>query len=202
MNHSKNKPKREPLSRLWFLARGYTQAPLDLMHGEVTYVHPHTNTALNKYGVPLTLQLVPLDRHMKTKAKYLKFNRERGGKYLAHVKYITFKGAIPPGYEVDHIDGNTLNNDIRNLRIVPKAINRRDGGFLRKLRNKGIRPDCFAGVLLVYFDRMAQFKASHTKRQYNNLTRDDLLRMLIGPTFTVVDPDIVMDLDFTRHREL
>ena len=114
--------------------------------------------------------------------------------YLARLKYLTFKGDIPKGCTIDHIDGNTLNNSIRNLRAVPNAINYRDGGFLRKLRHKGIRPEDFSGVLLDYFERMAEYKATHTRRQYYCLTRDDLMRLLVGPQFTIVSPDAVDDL--------
>lgn len=114
--------------------------------------------------------------------------------YFARLKYLTFKGDIPKGYVIDHIDGNTLNNDIHNLRAVPDAINYRDGGFLRKLRHKGIRPEDFPGVLLEYFERMAEFKSTHTEWQYHRLTREDLMRLLVGPKFTIVSPDAVDDL--------
>jgi len=117
-----------------------------------------------------------------------------GNMLFARLKYLTFKGEIPKGYTIDHIDGNTLNNSIRNLRAVPDAINHRDGGFLRKLRNKGIRPEDFSGVLLDYFDRMAVFKKTHSEWQYGRLTRDDLMRLLVGPKFTIVSPDAVDDL--------
>jgi hypothetical protein len=38
---------------------------------------------------------------------------------LAHC----FKGGIPPGMVIDHIDGNKLNNDLDNLEIVTNSVN-------------------------------------------------------------------------------
>ena len=189
-----NKPKREPLSRLWFLSRGYTKADPIYTNGYSIWLHPVTNDVLNQYGQKMTLCLRPKEKFKKTIARYLKLGREHGDMYLARLKYITFKGDIPKGYTIDHIDGNPLNNNIRNLRAVPPAINYRDGGFLRKLRNKGIRPEDFSGVLLDYFDRMAVFKETHSEWQYGRLTRDDLMRLLVGPKFTIVNPDAVDDL--------
>ncbi len=188
------KPKREPLSRLWFLSRGYKQADPRYTNGCSLWLHPVTNDVLNRYGQKMALLLTPKEKFRKNTTRYLKLPRGFGSFYLARLKYLTFKGEIKPGETIDHIDGNPLNNNIRNLRAVPDAINQRDGGFLRKLRHKGIRPEDYPGVLLDYFDRMAEFKATHKKWQYECLTRDDLMRLLVGPKFTIVSPDAVDDL--------
>ena len=95
-------------------------------------------------------------------------------------------GSIPDGWHVDHIDGNKFNAAVLNLRILPAWLNHRDGGFVKKLRNKKIDPTHFsAPFLLRYFDRMADFKRSHTSTQYAHLTHDDLLRMLVTPEFSI-----------------
>lgn len=195
-------PKREPLSRLWFMGRGYKQADPRYTKGRTVWLHPHKNDVLGCYGQKLTMQLVPLERHLKTRAKYLKLRPQDGDMYLARLKYLTFKGEIPAGYTIDHIDGNSLNNDIRNLRAIPDAINRRDGGFLRKLRNHKIKVCKFPGIIVAGFERMAEWKATHKKWQYEKLTRKELLQIFVGPTFTVMDPEAVMELDFTHRREI
>lgn len=187
-------PKREPLPRTWFMSRGYTKADPKYTNGYTIWLHPETNDVLNQWGQKVTLQLVPFEKYgSKNHPRYLKLPQRCGNLLLARLKYLTFKGEIEPGDEIDHIDGNPLNNDIRNLRAVKRAINRRDGGFMRKLRNKGIRPELFSGALLGYYERMAVFKETHTEWQYQQLTRDDLMRLLIGPQFTIVRPSIIDD---------
>lgn len=195
-------PKREPLSRLWFLARGYIQADPRYTNGHILWLHPRTNDVLTKYGQKIKLQIEPKEKRRRNTTRYLKLTCTYGDMLLARLKCITFSGDIPAGYTVDHIDGNTLNNDVRNLRVIPDAINRRDGGFMKKLRNHGIDIAMFPGIILEGYERMAQWKATHTRRQYEKLKKDELLRIFVGPAFTVVDPNILMDLDFTRHREV
>ena len=123
---------------------------------------------------------------------------------LARLKCITFSGDIPAGYTVDHIDGNPLNNDVRNLRVVSKAINYRDGGFMRKLRKHGIDVAMFPGIILEGYERMAKWKALHTKWQYECLTRSELLQIFLGDDFRI-DPrssDEIMLHEMTHHCEI
>ena len=175
------------------MSRGYKQADPKYTNGYALWLHPVTNDVLNKYGQKIQLRLLPKEKFKKTAARYLAHPRGFGGLLLARLKYLTFKGEIPEGFTIDHIDGNPLNNDIRNLRAVTPAINFRDGGFMRKLRNKGIRPELFSGALLGYYERMAVFKETHKHYEYDRLTREDLMRLLVGPRFTIVRPSIVDD---------
>ena len=194
------KPKREPIPRTWFLSHGYTKADTRYTNGRAIWLHPKTNDVYSAYG-KIKLSLVPKEKHKKTISLYLRIDLGNGHILLARLKYLTFKGEIKKGETIDHIDGNTLNNDIYNLRAIARAINFRDGGFLRKLRNKGINVAMYPGIILEGFKRMAEWKASHTKWQYDCLTRDELLRIFVGPTFTVADPNALMDLEISRHQE-
>ncbi len=187
-------PKREPLPRTWFLYRGYSKPDPKHVKGKVVWLHPVTNDVLNQYGQKIPLRLFPYEKFKQKTTRYLALPKEYGNMYLARLKYLTFKGEIEPGDEIDHIDGNPLNNDIRNLRAVPHAINARDGGFLRKLRHNGIRPELFSGALPGYFERMAVFRETHSYYAYRRLTREDLMRLLIGPQFTIVRPAAIDDL--------
>ena len=195
------KPKREPLSRLWFLARSYTQADTRHTNGYTLWLHPHTNDVLNQYGQKIKLKVLPKEKYHKTIARYLAFSRGHGDMYLARLKYLTFIGPIPKGYVIDHIDGNTFNNDIRNLRAVPRAINYRDGGFMRKLRNNGIRVEFYSGIILEGYERLAEWKATHTKWQYSRLSGDDLKRIFVGPEFRIINPDILIDREPNKYAD-
>ena len=113
------------------------------------------------------------------KEGYMQF-RDAFGKHkfilASHAVYIAWRNReIPAGMTIDHIDGCSTNNDFRNLRCVTNAINSRDGGFLTKLRNQGIKPtDVQRPYLLRYFDRMAILKSVITDYRYAHLTKDDL----------------------------
>ena len=72
---------------------------------------------------------------------------------------------------------------------------------MRKLRNHGIQVDLFPGIILEGYERMAQWKASHTRYAYTHLDRADLLRIFVGPTFTVVNPNFLDDLSINRHYD-
>ena len=93
------------------------------------------------------------------------------------------------GEVVDHINGDLLNYSSDNIRIIHKSINSRDGGFLRMLRNRGIDPMMYStAFLLRFFERMARKKKKLKTWKYQSLTRDDLLKMLVSPEFTLTDP--------------
>ncbi len=111
-------------------------------------------------------------------------------------------GPIPEGWEIDHIDGDNMNFNITNLRLLPIWMNHRDGGFTRRLRHNGINPSYYArNYLLRFFKRMAVFKSTNTYPDYCNLTRKDLLRLLVSPEFQVGDPHARMEYDLTHHCE-
>lgn len=125
----------------------------------------------------------------KRKQRYLVFKNAFGHcrHFLAsHAVYIAAGRTIPAGMTIDHIDGCTTNNYIGNLRCVSNEINNRDAGFLRKLRNNGIKTTTVQRpFLLRYFDRMAYIKANISRHRYEHLTRDQLSHILYAPEFTL-----------------
>lgn len=123
---------------------------------------------------------------------------------VSRAVYMAWVGLIPEGMTIDHIDGITTNNHYDNLRVLSNAENRRDGGFLAKLRNKGIRPEYYAKpYLLRYFRRMAEFKTTHTQNAYDNLTRTQLLEILVSDEYRPdnLSFDARMDRDMSHHQE-
>ena len=138
---------------------------------------------------PSYAKLAPRNKRSK-KEGYLQFSHAWGKKiYIlaSQAVYLAWRGKpIPKGMTIDHIDGCTTNNDYRNLRCVSNDINNRDGGFLRKLRNKGINPTTIQRwMLLRYYTRMAKVKASITEYRYERLTRDQLNHILYDPEFSI-----------------
>lgn len=194
-------PKREPLSRVWFMARGYKKADPRYTNGRNVWLHPKTNDVLNPYGNKIPLVVLPNEKHKQNTTRYLALTGWYGHMYIARLKYLTFIGDIPAGYTIDHIDGNTLNNDIRNLRAIPRAINDRDAGFMRKLRNNGYNVALFPGIILAGYDRMAKWKTSHSQRQYRNLRGDELLQVFLGPLYVVNSSDCDIDCERNRHAD-
>lgn len=56
--------------------------------------------------------------------------------YARYLYEVTHKCTIPPGYEIDHIDGDKTNDSIENLQAVPAYINTIKGTRLSTLINK------------------------------------------------------------------
>ena len=164
-------------------------------------------------------------KHGKTyshgREEYLQFKHAFGlqkGILASHAVYIAWRNKeIPAGMTIDHIDGVTTNNDYRNLRCVSNDINNRDGGFLRKLRNKGFNPGTSSqqtgGVasaekgmciprwmLLRYYQRMARIKAAITKYRYEKLTKEQLRSILFLPD-EELQIDSLMGLDRSKAAQ-
>ena len=136
----KKQTRQTPLSRLWFLARGCKQVPLDLTGGKVLWAHKD-GYFLNAYGQKV--------KHNYSLAMQTS-DYTHGGAYpnLTHfccknchvLMCTTFHGPRPLGYECDHINGNKLDYSASNLQWVTRAENRRRAKLLRIIRSIGRNP--------------------------------------------------------------
>ena len=67
------------------------------------------------------------DRKYGKNCEYVYYGLYINGKqrniYLHNIIYAWYKGKVPLGYEVDHLDGDTFNNSPENLELVTHAEN-------------------------------------------------------------------------------
>lgn len=70
-----------------------------------------------------------------------------------------FHGKRPKGWDIDHIDGNKLNNHYKNLRYLPKSIN-------RSLPNKGGKQHDAKTVYATIDGKLHKFECIKYFRQY------------------------------------
>lgn len=180
---------KQLLSRTWFMAHGYKPAKHPRLK-RLLYINEEADI-LNPFGHKVIKYKLP-NRHVhKSKNQYWMIRVDEKWMSVAEIMLATFVFMPDKKYgeEADHINGYSLDDRLSNLRVVDKPTNRRDGGFLRKLRHKQINPTMYASpFLLRFFDRMAEFKATHSRYAYNRLSRMQLLEMIVTPEFKVINP--------------
>ena len=78
----------------------------------------------------------------KQNAKYLRvslvdsFDNVRRSIKVHRLVYMTFVGDIPQGYQIDHIDGDSSNNNLENLRCVTPKENSNNPNTVWKLKGR------------------------------------------------------------------
>lgn len=193
-------PKREPLSRIWFLSRGYKRIDPPLTGWRLFYIRIRGTeiSILDAFGRSHCVITRPNEKgsinNRHSRLYYYLHFKLNGRTKVVPVSLLVmaaYNNQVPDrskGEVIDHIDGNTLNNNPGNLRIVTRAINDRDAGFMRKLRNNKIYVEMFPhNIILDGYERMAQWKTAHTEWQYRRLDRQPLLQIFIGPNFQIVN---------------
>ena len=187
--------------------------PREIWHNNVLLklvdVHPETGNAFyinDGHGGLLGVRVYPDGKKVVVNPDYAKpARRAKYGKkdsYLqfrnawchlcqisaSHAVYAAWVEPIKPGMTIDHINGCIQDNRLENLRQIPISINKRDGGFLVKLRNKGINPVTIdRPYLLRYYDRMATLKAVLSRWHYRKLTKAQLLKIVHDDEFSILN---------------
>ena len=75
---------------------------------------PFTSIAKHKYGIDRPYEYIVVYNYAKKKPTLMSYHS-----FL----YAWYKGEVPAGYDVDHIDGDTMNNNIDNLQLLTHADN-------------------------------------------------------------------------------
>ena len=125
-------PKREPLSRIWFLSRSFKQVPQELIGGKILYAHPD-GYFVNAYGQKVKHDYCPAMKRGDGGSKYPKM-RSYGNKLCHHLMYETFYGPRTEGLVIDHINGDKLDYSAANLELVSPDENNRRAKYLRIIR--------------------------------------------------------------------
>ena len=79
-------------------------------------IQPFIHTTKHAYGKDLQYEYVALYNYATHTSHLLSY---------AHLLYAWFKGEVPAGYDIDHIDNNTLNNALDNLQLLTQEENLR-----------------------------------------------------------------------------
>ena len=77
---------------------------------------------------------------------WVKIEQKWHKKRLHWFKYFTEKGEIPKGYDVHHIDGNTLNNEITNLQIIEIFKHRSEHQHNKTAEQKRLRDSILQNI--------------------------------------------------------
>lgn len=181
--------------------------PRELLHNgaqlRLVGVHPTAKTAFyvnNGRGGVIGVRVYPDGRQVVVNPEFAKLTptkkrdrtegyrqfRDAWGDHLyiraSRAVFCAWCHEIPAGMTIDHINGVTTNDDFRNLRCVTLAVNQRDGGFLRILRNRGFNPAVIQRhYLLRYYYRMAYLKNILSECYYRKLTKDAIRAILYLP---------------------
>ena len=121
----------------------------------------------------------------------------KGVHYRVHMLMaLAWLGAIPQGWEVDHLNGDINNWTLDNIRIVTIAENYRCGAILRWLRKKSIDTCTLTGMQCrVAFAVVPMFDTERRKEIQKAEIMEIISKYVIG------DPAERMEYEMTHHME-
>lgn len=95
--------------------------------------HFVSSNACNKWGNKMAGKRAG---HISSDGKYVKITLGKTDFYAQRIIWTWHNGPIPPGFEMDHIDGNGRNNAIENLRLATVGQNMANRGVWKSKKSK------------------------------------------------------------------
>ena len=92
-------------------------------------------------------------------------NNVRFSRPIHRLVWETFKGEIPEGLEIDHIDNNRKNNSLSNLQLVTRAENNKLR-FVRGFKSTGNKRNYLSVFGKLYYEKYG-YSESKNVYQYN-----------------------------------
>ena len=113
---------------------------------------------------------------LKGNPRYVTIQLNGKQNLLHRVVYELFYGQIPEGMVIDHIDGNTYNNQIENLQCISQIDNVRKGAVATLTEEQVLE------IRKIYQENSRQFGARALQRKYG-VTHPTILRAINGTSW-------------------
>lgn len=107
-------------------------------------------------------------------------NGKRWSSNLHRVIYTAVYGEIPNGYQVNHIDENTLNNSISNLNLMTPKENSNYGSRNEKIKNKNTNGKCSKGVVGLKYNKVVLSFKSINEAERNGFNHSHIISCCCG----------------------
>ena len=109
---------RRKLTRDWLVSQKISVSEYDVYHETEKYglrqLHPTVSISNKKFGNPVKYLVIGWYNRYEHKGYVFPYHR---------LLYAWYNNEVPEGYDVDHIDDNTFNNNLDNLQLLTHKDN-------------------------------------------------------------------------------
>lgn len=109
--------------------------------------------------------------------------RLNGKFYLVHILiWITFKGPIPEGMQVNHINEDKLDNQISNLNLLSPSRNSTWGTRVERVKSKTTNGKCSKGVsqFTISGEFVKYYPSQHEAARETGIKQSSISRVCLG----------------------